>query len=128
MTPDQAQSIEQFRRSYRPVPDWCLEAIAECPRAFGYTPPSRAELRALPLVWILYGTPLLIHPQNAPDAPLTTRLQEYRVQLKRAHDPDAKRRLAIQARRTWVHLVECAVGIRVEVFPGVMGESVLRDD
>lgn len=128
MTPDQAQSIEQFHRSYRPVPDWCLDAIAECPRAFGYSPPSRSELRALSLGWILYGTPGLIWPPDSIAAPLTTDLQHFRLQMNRTRDPDQRRRIAIQARRTWARLVECAVGIRVEVSPGVMGESVLRDD
>jgi hypothetical protein len=126
MTPDQAQRIEQFHRQHAPLQPWVLEAIADDPRLFGVTAPSRGELRKMPLRFILWSMPPLVYPDGSPAAPLIHELADWRVRITRA-DVDSRKRIAVLARRAWVRLVELASGVNVEVAPGNLVTVPLLD-
>ncbi|MDQ2640750.1 MAG: hypothetical protein M3Y79_09260 [Pseudomonadota bacterium] len=128
MTPDQAQQLEHFHRQHAQLQPWCLEAIEENPALFGYIGPTRGELRQLPLKFILWATPPLVFPKGSPAAPLTHELQDWRRRMERVgSDVDARKLVAVQARRTWSRLVELASGINMQISPDRLITVELRD-
>ncbi len=115
MNLEQQQAIEHFHRQHRPDPDWLLEMKAESPQLFGYTAPSRGELRELQMKFILWGRPVLAWPDSSPAVLLIHDLEDLRCMIRRTKDQEKRKAIAIKARRTWSRLVEMATGIRVQI-------------
>jgi hypothetical protein len=113
---EQRQAIAFFHAGHKPDPDWLLEMKAESPELFGYTVPSRAQLRELPMKFVLWGRPTLVHPSECNAVLLEHDLEECRKQFPRWKADERMRKvIAVKARRTWARLVELATGIRVQI-------------
>jgi hypothetical protein len=127
MNLEQRQAIEFFHAGHRPDRDWLLEMKAETPRLFGYTPPSRGQLRELPMKFILWGRPGLVWPDDSPAVLLIHDLEDCRSLFMRFRGDEQKRKMiAIKARRTWCKLVELATGIRVQISSAPITFAVLE--